>query len=153
MARVVSIVYTPRQQAGRPQDRYLRVPVDRALLVENSGIDGDAKGRPGERQINVMVAEVLETLSAEGFKTGPGEMGEQLVIAGIAATALSSGVRLRIGNAIIEVTVPRTGCARFEAIQGKSKLSVEGRLGVLARVVADGEVCIGDAVEVLASSD
>jgi MOSC domain-containing protein YiiM len=149
VGRLVSIVYTPRDRADRPQDHYVRVPLDRARLVENGGIEGDAKGRPGVRQINIMVAEVLDALRTEGFKTAPGELGEQLIVSGVDPASLAAGTRLRIGEAVVEVTIPRTGCARFEMIQGKSKASVAGRLGVMARVVVGGEAGVGDGVELL----
>jgi MOSC domain-containing protein YiiM len=150
MPEVVSIVYTPSPAGTRPPDRYARVAVERALLVENRGIDGDAKGRPGTRQINVMCAEILADLAAEGFETRPGELGEQVVIAGVPAADLVPGARLQFGQAVVEVTLPRTGCDRFEHIQGKPRQSVRGRLGVLVKVVSGGEVAVGDAVRVLA---
>ena len=148
MAHVVSIVYRPRD-TGRPPDRYERVPVERAVLVESRGIDGDRKGGSGDRQLNVMVAEMVAGLSAEGFKAEPGELGEQIVISGIPAGALVEGAQLKLGEAVIEVGIPRTGCARFEAIQGKPKAAAKGRLGVMARVVTGGEVAVGDPVELL----
>jgi MOSC domain-containing protein YiiM len=152
VGRLVSIVHTPRDRAGRPQDHYVRVPLDRARLVENGGIEGDTKGRPGDRQLNIMVAEVLEGLRAEGFKTAPGELGEQLIVSGVDPASLAVGARLRVGTAVVEVTIPRTGCARFEMIQGKSKSAAAGRLGVMARVVVGGEAGVGDGVELLADA-
>ena len=60
MPHVVSIVYTPRDAPQpRPPDHYVRVPVERVTLVENRGIKGDVKGRPGTRQLNIMAAETL----------------------------------------------------------------------------------------------
>lgn len=147
--RVVSIVYTPKGILRRPQDHYTRVPVASVQLIEFRGIDGDMKGGTGKRQINVMNTEILEQLQAEGFRTEPGQLGEQIVIAGIPPGALTPGVRLRLGGAAIEVTIPRTGCERFETIQGRPRSSVEGRLGVLARVVSGGEVSVGDTVEII----
>jgi MOSC domain-containing protein YiiM len=150
MARVVSIVYTPRDvEVRRPMGHFARVPLDRARLVEFRGIEGDLKGGTGERQLNVMVAEAIEGLRAEGFKGDPGELGEQIVIAGVPTESLVPGARLQIGEAVIEVGIPRTGCARFEAIQGKPRQSAAGRLGVMARVVTGGEVAVGDEVLVL----
>jgi MOSC domain-containing protein YiiM len=149
---VVSIVYTPRDVGmRRPQDHYARVPCERVQLVEFEGIAGDAKGASGQRQLNIMAAETLAELHSEGFKTQPGELGEQIVVAGVDQSAVTVGSRWRIGTAVVEVTLPRTGCARFEMIQGKSKDSVRGRLGVLARVVTSGEVAVGDAVELLST--
>lgn len=149
MAHVVSIVYRPKD-SKRPQDHYARVPIERAQLVANFGIKGDRKGGPGDRQLNVMHAEQLAELGTEGFKVGPGEMGEQIVVAGLDPTALAAGARVKLADAVIEVVEPRTGCARFEMIQGKPRGDAAGRLGVIARVIEGGELAVGDAVEVLA---
>ena len=149
MGSVVSIVYTPRDAGPRPQEHYRREPLETATLAEFRGIVGDKKGGTGERQLNVMLAEVVAELRDEGFKAEPGELGEQIVVSGIPCDALPPGARLRLGGAVVEVTLPRTGCGRFETIQGKSKTLTVGRLGVMAKVVAGGEVAVGDEVEVL----
>ena len=147
-AHVVSIVYRPKN-TGRPQDRYERVPVERVRLVEFRGIDGDMKGSSKSRQLNVMLAETLAELGTEGFRVAPGEMGEQIVLSGVDPATLVEGARIRLGAAVIEVGIPRTGCDRFEMIQGKPRELAKGRLGVLASVVKGGEVAVGDEVEVL----
>jgi MOSC domain-containing protein YiiM len=149
-AHVVSIVYRP-QGTGRPQDRYERVPVERVRLVEFHGIEGDMKGSSTRRQLNVMHAELLVELGTEGFKVAPGELGEQIVVAGLDPAQLVPGARVKLGAAVIEVVEPRTGCARFEMIQGRSRQLVQGRLGVIARVVSGGAVAVGDGVEVLSA--
>ena len=151
MAHLVSIVYSPHGGEARPAEHYARVPLERTSLVVDHGIVGDRKGGRGKRQVNVMCAEVIEELSDENFKTAPGEMGEQLVIAGIEPSALTMGTRLKIGeSAVIEVSIPRTGCGRFERIQGKLKRQAAGRLGVLATVATGGEIAVGDEVRILA---
>ncbi len=76
-------------------------------------------------------------------------MGEQIVVAGIDPVAMVPGARLKLRDAVIEVAELRTGCARFEMIQGRPRGDVKGRLGVIAVVVTGGEVAVGDAVEVL----
>jgi MOSC domain-containing protein YiiM len=150
---IVSIAYTPADIERKPPDWYGRVAIDRAVLLEGHGIEGDLKGGRGKRQLNVMRAEALAELSAQGRKVGPGEMGEQLVLAGVDPASLTPGSRLRLGaTAVIEVTTPRTGCDRFEHIQGTSKESVEGKLGVMARVVTGGEIRVGDPVYLSAVS-
>src|ERR1051326_761302 len=82
MNRLVSIVYKPQEAAATGKD-YLRVPLESAMLVEGYGIEGDAKGGNPTRNVNIMSAPVLEDLSAEGFRTAPGQMGEQLIIEGL----------------------------------------------------------------------
>lgn len=148
MAHVTSIVYRPLK-SGRPQDRYERVPVERVQLEPFKGIVGDQKGGSGSRQLNVMRAETMAELGAEGFKAGPGELGEQIVVAGLDPAALTEGARLKLGAAVIEIGIPRTGCARFEMIQGKARELAKGRLGSLATVITGGAVAVGDAVEVV----
>jgi MOSC domain-containing protein YiiM len=149
MARIVSIVYTPRDVERRPTDHYARVPIERAMLVAGGGIADDLKGTP-KRQLNLMRAETLAELAGEGRHTGPGEMGEQIVIAGLDPDQFVEGTRLRIGrDAVVAIGIPRTGCARFEYIQGVPRQSVAGQLGVLADVVAGGEIAIGDEVIVI----
>jgi len=147
VAHIVSIAYTPAGIERKPPDWYGRVALDRATLVEGHGIEGDLKGGRGKRQLNVMRAEALAELAAKGHKVGPGEMGEQLQIAGLEPAALAPGSRLRLGaTAVIEVSERRNGCDRFEHIQGTTKESVEGKLGVMARVVTGGEIAVGEEV-------
>ncbi len=149
MAHLVSIACTPADIEQRPPDRYARVAVDRALLVERMGIEGDTKGCGGRRQLNVMLAETVERLRVEGFRTTAGELGEQIVIAGLDPESLAAGVRLRVGEtAVIELTYPRTPCSRFARIQGKAKESARGRIGFMARVIASGEIVVGSLVRV-----
>ena len=73
------------------------------MLMEFEGIVGDAKGGVGKRQLNIMAAETLAELRAEGFKTEPGAMGEQIVVAGIDLATVTIGSRWRIGSAVVEV--------------------------------------------------
>jgi MOSC domain-containing protein YiiM len=149
MSSIVSIVYTPAAIERKPDDYYARVPLGQATLLAGGGIEGDLKGRSQSRQLNIMSAEVLEQLRGEGFSTGPGEMGEQIVVNGIDLTSLKVGDRLRFGeSAIIEMVLPRTGCDRFEHIQKHPKGSVRGRLGIMARVIFGGEIRVGDDVRV-----
>lgn len=149
MSELVSIVYKP-QEAGPPAEGYTRVPLQQARLVAGHGIEGDAKGGSGGRQLNIMAAESLQLLAREGFHTAPGQLGEQLILAGMAVDALPAGTRVQIGeSACVEVVEPRTGCARFEQYQGKLRQEAAGQLGVMARVLTDGLIRVGDPVRLL----
>jgi MOSC domain-containing protein YiiM len=147
MPHVVSIAYTPADIERRPSDRYARAPLERATLVANRGIDGDVKSKPGKRQLNVMLAETVAALQAEGLRTAPGELGEQLVVAELDASALERGSRLCIGRtALIELTSLRTPCERFAHIQSVPAEFAVGRIGFMARVLEGGEIEIGSEV-------
>jgi MOSC domain-containing protein YiiM len=148
MAEITSIVYTPKGVERHPEDHYARVPLTEANLIADFGIEGDRKGGNPKRNLNVMCEENLSELSAEGFDTTPGQMGEQIIIRGVNLSLLNSGDRIQLGNAVIEVINHRTGCERFEHIQEKPPAQAAKRLGVMARVVSGGAIRIGDAVAI-----
>ncbi|MEP7293974.1 MAG: MOSC domain-containing protein [Chloroflexota bacterium] len=151
MAEVYSLVYRPENE--HPAEHYLRIPVESASLVVGRGIEGDRNGNGNpNRQLNVMSFETMTDLQQEGFKAQPGELGEQIVLRGLDVNVLEAGSRIQLGDsAVIEIVKPRTGCDRFEAIQGKPRTDAANRLGMMARVVTDGEVRVGDAVKALES--
>lgn len=110
----------------------------------------DRKGSQPERQLNVMALETLKQLRAKGYRTASGEMGEQIVVSGIAVDRLAAGTRLRLGKeAVIEALKPRTGCDRLRRIQGCTPAEVAGRLGMMARVLVGGTIQVEDAVALI----
>jgi len=150
MMEVASIVYKPEDAVSDPATQYVRVPLDSAYLVSGYGIEGDRKGGNPKRNLNLMSFETLGTLREEGFSTQPGQMGEQIVIQGMELGKLTEGDRLQIGDrACVEVVNQRTGCQRFEQIQGKSAKLAAGRMGVMAKVITSGKIAVGDPVKLL----
>jgi MOSC domain-containing protein YiiM len=154
IGQIVSIVYTPdRSDYVRPEDRYARTAVESVELLVGRGIAGDRKGKYKDREINLMAAETIEVLATEGFKTSPGELGEQIVVRGIDVDRLNPGDRIRLGkDAILEVDEARNGCDRFESIQGLPKSKARGRLGQMMRVIKGADVRVGDLASVLPAS-
>lgn len=150
MTQIVSIVYKPIGQESPPDD-FLRLELDEATLVVGHGIAGDARGgHHPDRDLNIMSYETLTNLRGMGFYTEPGQMGEQLVIHQLDVDNLEPGTQVQLGpEAIIEITRPRNGCARFEKIQGCSKEKAAGMMGMMARVVQGGRIAIGMPVRVL----
>jgi MOSC domain-containing protein YiiM len=145
--KIVSIVHKPEGIDPRPPDHYARVALQTATLEAGRGIVTDCKGSRPERQLNIMSLETLEELRARGYQTAPGEMGEQIVVSGIAVDPLAAGTLLHLGKeAVIEVLKPRTGCERLRQVQGCTPAQVAGQLGVMARVVVGGTIQVGDAV-------
>ena len=89
MAHITSIVYSPKLDYEEPADHYLRVPVTMADLVAGHGINGDRKGSQPDRGLNIMSAEIMATLAPEGFKTAPGQLGEQICLSGLDFSTLN----------------------------------------------------------------
>jgi MOSC domain-containing protein YiiM len=150
MSEIVSIVYQPLDQDyGDRLGDFLREPLQEAKLVADHGIEGDRKaGHNKTRQVNILSYEWLAELRPLGYRTEPGEFGEQIVIKGLLLDGLKKGDQLRLGEvALVELTVQRTGCFRLEAAQGKSNNAFDGLVGWMARVVDGGTIKVGDRVK------
>ena len=152
MASIHSITYQPvKRQEEYIEDQFLRIPIEEAQLIENFGMEGDAKaGHNLNRQLNLVSQDWVQSLSDQGFKTAPGQFGEQMSVSGIELTDLPEGTLLQLGSqAVIELTKNRTGCVRLETVQGKTLQEINGPIGVLAKVVTGGMIQVGDDVKVL----
>lgn len=144
---------------------------DAIRLVEGFGIEGDvhagatvkhvavARKRPAEpnlRQVHLMHAELHDELNAKGFHVTPGDIGENVTTRGVDLLGLPLGTRLRLGGeAVVELTGVRTPCSQLDRFQkGLLKAVVDRdadgnvvlKPGVMAVVVAGGEVRAGDAI-------
>ena len=150
MGVILSIVYQP-EATDVTHGEFYRVPIDEAQLISGHGIEGDRKaGRNPKRHLNIMMRETLDSMANCGFKTAPGEMGEQLQIEGIDIESMAPGTLLKIGDtAIVRLNKPRTGCIWLEHIQGKPCADTEGKLGIMASVIESGMIRPGDKVTVV----
>ncbi len=148
MASIYSIVYQPMEQKyAEHLGEYARLPLPNANLIAGYGMQGDQKaGHHPDRQLNLLSREWLLELQAKGYKTAPGQFGEQIILTGLAVERLEPGARLQLGRQVcIEITKPRTGCDRLESAQGKSIKDL-GPVGVLAKVTQGGAIEVGDPV-------
>lgn len=152
---------------------FSKVPQPAVVLVAGLGVEGDAHqgatvrhrsrvardpAQPNLRQVHLIHAELHDELLAAGFTVGPGDLGENVTTRGLDLLALPTGTRLRLGaDAVVEVTGLRNPCAQLDAFQQGLTAAVldrdaEGRLvrkaGVMAVVMAGGEVRPGDAIAV-----
>lgn len=141
-------------------------------LLAGLGVEGDAHqgatvkhrsrvardpSQPNLRQVHLIHAELHDELRDLGFDIAAGRMGENVTTHGIELLALPAGTRLRLGaTAIVEITGLRNPCAQLESLQPGLMAATLGRddhgrlvrkAGVMAVVLADGEVRPGDPVE------
>jgi len=117
---------------------------DEALAVENKGFKDCLHGRHGSnRQILLMDRETLEE-----FGIAPGRARENITTRGIVLETLLSGQRLRIGEALLQVTIPCTPCDQMDEIRQGLQEAMRGRRGVLCRVVEPGRIRRGDHIEI-----
>jgi MOSC domain-containing protein YiiM len=119
--------------------------VGEVAAVVNRGLEGCIHGRPGSRrQVLLMDAETLELLGVP-----PGAVKENITTSGLRVGELQAGQRLRVGEALFEVSVPCEPCHRMDEIRQGLKEKLLGRRGMLCRVVEAGRICRGDGIQVL----
>jgi len=124
-----------------------RVPLnslERAVAVENRGIDGDRHSLPGNRRAVLLVEqEVLDR-----FGLAPGDVREQVTVSGLALHELVFGSRIEIGEALFEVAGPCAPCERIEELRPGLQQAMEGQRGRFVRVVRGGSFRVGDPITV-----
>ena len=119
--------------------------VDDIEAVANRGLSGCAHAQPGGlRQVLLMDLETLEAMNLH-----PGVIKENITVRGLDVRALRPGQRVRIGEALLEVTVPCEPCKRMEDIRAGLKQELRGRRGMLCRVVETGRMRVGDPIVLL----
>jgi MOSC domain-containing protein YiiM len=168
-------VDTPRVESVNtsPGHTLRKPPTDGIRLMPGHGVEGDAHAgatvkhrsrvrkdpsQPNLRQVHLIHGELHDELRERGFLVAAGEMGENVTTRGVDLLDLPVGSRLRLGaDAVIEVTGLRNPCQQLEKIQPGLMAAVidrdaDGALirkaGIMAVVVAGGEVHPGDAIEV-----
>jgi MOSC domain-containing protein YiiM len=118
--------------------------VAEAKALADWGLDGCAHARRGsKRQVLLMDTETLTEMDLH-----PGQVKENVLTQGLNIRALTPGQRLRIGQALLEVTIPCTPCNMFEAIRPGLEAEMRGKRGMLCRVLEGGAIRSGDTIEV-----
>ena len=116
-----------------------------ATLIEGLGIDGD-KHASAESKRQVLLAD-KEALDAVGVL--PGTIKENVTVEGVDVMQLPAGSRVRLGrSAVLEITAVCDPCFRMDEIRDGLKQQLEGRRGMVSRVVQGGIISVGDPITV-----
>jgi MOSC domain-containing protein YiiM len=153
--------------------RFSKQPRIWIRLLAGLGVEGDAHlgatvkhrsrvardpTQPNLRQVHLLHQELLEELKIKGFVIGPGDIGENILTRGVDLLGLPTGTVLRIGSATVEVTGLRNPCVQLDRFMPNLMAATLDRdaagtlirkAGVMAVVLADGEVRPGDSIETI----
>jgi MOSC domain-containing protein YiiM len=122
--------------------------VEEAEALADKGFKGCIHGRPGsKRQVLLMD---IETLAKFGI--APAAVKENITTRGLDFKRLSGGQRLRIGDSLLEVTIPCDPCSRMDEIREGLQRELRGQRGWLCRVVRTGKIKRGHRIEVVAAA-
>jgi MOSC domain-containing protein YiiM len=137
MAELVGIWRSPKRRD--PMEA-----LDRARVFENEGVEGCAHRRGGKRNVLFVAIEDLESLDV-----APGAVKENFTVRGADVMRWPIGQRLEIGDAEFEISMVCDPCELMEEIRPGLQAELEGKRGMLARVLTTGDVAVGDAIRLL----
>ena len=123
--------------------------VGTAYARANWGIEDDAHAGEWHRQVSLLAMESIEKMRAKGLDVGPGDFAENVTTEGLVLFELPVGSRLRVGQALVEVTQIGKVCHDRCAIYYQVGDCVMPREGIFVRVIEQGRNSEGDAIEVL----
>jgi len=126
------------------------VAVERARAVPGRGLEGDRyfnRKKSSGPYGGVHDLTLIEAEAAEAADLEPGDARRNVVVRGIDLNALV-GERFRIGAVECVGHDLAHPCRRLERLTRPGVLKgLVGRGGLYARIVSDGEIAVGDAVE------
>ena len=116
-----------------------------ANVIEGLGLEGDKHASAASKR-QVLLAD-KEALDAVGVL--PGTIKENVTVEGVDVMQLSAGSRVRLGrSAVLEITAICEPCFRMDEIREGLQQELEGRRGMVARVVQGGIINVGDPITV-----
>jgi MOSC domain-containing protein YiiM len=164
MGRLLSVnVGQPRQisvRRGRPLMSSIgKAPVDGRVRVEGINVAGDDQadrrvhGGP-DKAVYAYASEDAAWWARElGRELPPGMFGENLTTEGVDVSGAVVGERWRVGTVELEVCQPRLPCAKLGLRFGDPgmvrRFGEASRPGAYLRIVREGELGAGDAIEVV----
>ena len=119
-------------------------PHERVRAVPGSGFEGCAHANPPKREVLFVSREHLDAVGVE-----PGAIRENLTVDGVDVHEWQVGQQVRAGEALFEITMVCDPCHKMDELRDGLRAELEGRRGMLARVVEGGEVAVGDTVELV----
>lgn len=123
-----------------------KVNVGQAQLIENFGMDGDAHSGPWDTHIRLLAQESIYKAFKRGLNVGPGDFSENITTRGIDLSSLRVGTKLKVGNAVIEITKKGKECKDKCNIFNLIGDCIISREGVYAKVLRGGLVFVGDEI-------
>jgi MOSC domain-containing protein YiiM len=117
-----------------------KTPMASIRLKKDFGVEGDAHGGPWHRQVSLLAAEDIATMTAKGADVDFGDFAENITTKGIELHTLPIGTKLTIDKAILEVTQIGKECHKGCAIMQKVGECIMPKRGIFAKVIEEGEI-------------
>jgi MOSC domain-containing protein YiiM len=138
MASVVGVFTSPARKSGRSERH------DRRQAIAGVGLEGCAHANPPKREVLFVSKEHLDSVDVV-----PGAIRENITVEGDDVEKWPIGQRVRVGEAEFEITMVCDPCHRMDELRDGLRAELQGKRGMLARVVETGEVAVGDEIELV----
>ena len=138
MASITGVWTSPARKSGHMDGH------ERRRAIEGFGLEGCAHANPPRREVLFASEEHLESVGVE-----PGAIRENLTVAGADVQSWPVGQQVRVGEALFEITMVCDPCHRMDELRDGLRAELDGKRGMLARVVEGGEVAVGDEIELV----
>ncbi len=127
--------------------------VEKAHLIVEHGIDGDAHAGDWHRQVSFLAKESIAKMQAKGLDVTFGDFAENIATTGVDWVAMPVGTQVRLGEeAVLEITQIGKECHNKCAIYYQAGDCVMPKEGVFGKVITAGDIYVGDSVKVLSTS-
>ena len=151
-------------RAGRARtSAIVKAPVAGRVAVRGVNVAGDDQA---DRRVHGGPDQAVYAYARESYvwwerelgrALTPATFGENLTLEGVEVDRALIGERWAIGSVVLEVTAPRIPCLKLEARIGERgfvrRFAAGRRPGAYLRIVQEGELAAGDAVEVFSRPD
>jgi MOSC domain-containing protein YiiM len=117
---------------------------ERINAIAGQGFEGCAHANPPRREVLFVSKQHLDALGLE-----PGAIRENLTIEGTDVHEWPVGQRVRAGGALFEITMVCDPCHKMDELRDGLRAELDGRRGMLGRIVEGGQVAVGDVVELV----
>jgi MOSC domain-containing protein YiiM len=138
VATVSGLFVSPARGSGRSEAR------QRVRAIEGHGLEGCAHANPPRREVLLASKEHLDALGVE-----LGAIRENVTVEGADVQQWPIGQRIQAGEAVLEITMVCDPCQRMDQLRPGLRAELDGRRGMLARVVEGGEIALGDSIELV----
>jgi MOSC domain-containing protein YiiM len=127
--------------------------IDKATLIENSGIEGDAHAG-SERQISLLPYEAFELMFEHLPELQPGDFAENITTRKIDFSSASIGDRLSVGDSVqLKITHIGKECHNGCYIKEQVGDCIMPSKGIFASIIKGGLIQVGDKIRLENDND